>query len=119
MKTTRNITTLNVRDTHTYVGTHSHLDRWTRIGTMSRLSSRMTEEPTDFDDGGRFRYRLRVDATPGATDAQIKQALRDEHTSSGCSHTYDCCGCASTYVTSVRKAKRREWIVETSVGYNY
>ena len=64
---------------------------------------------------------LKVNDDVKVTDDVIKRALKDTFTKAGCSHDYDCCGCRSTYVTSVTYVdlENRKWVVLTHSSRNY
>jgi hypothetical protein len=45
--------------------------------------------------------------------------IYDTFTREGCGHGYDCCGCASTNVESVRRVGRHQWHIELRHSRNY
>ena len=108
---------LTLRLTHHYVGGHDHLDRWAHLGTARLLPSKCVRAPADLDDGGTYlrwailpRYLKRL--------PEAVRALEDTLTREGCSHEWDCCGCASYRTRLVRKHGRRV-LLKTEVSYNY
>lgn len=48
----------------------------------------------------------------------IRNALRNEFTSHGCHHEYDCCGCRS-YYASFKQLTHRKWSVVVTSSRNY
>lgn len=105
-----------LRLTHRYVGTYSHLDNWGDAFTFKELRGRVTEAPLGYDDGG--VYMMRVIGNKRGDQQEQRQALRDYYTREGCSHDYDCCGCASTHA-QVRKTKAGIFSVRVRTSYNY
>lgn len=107
---------LSVRLTHRYVGTWSHLDEWRDVGTAVLTPARAVEEGNGFDDGGTY---IRWATLPRSIDRDAAcRALEDELSRHGCSHEWDCCGCAS-YSTRVLHRHGRRVVLETHVSFNY
>lgn len=109
------------RLTHRYVGTFQHLDEHRYVGTALLTHGRTTEVGNNYDEGNSFIRWARLDAgvartRKGRDDAA--KALCDSLSRWGCSHEYDCCGCAS-YATSVVRRKGRDVVLRTTVSYNY
>jgi hypothetical protein len=108
--------TLELRLTHRYVGTWSHLDEWDAAGTAVLTPPKWVREPEDFDDGGEYvRWATIPRGQPLAASAR---ALEDSLSKRGCSHEWDCCGCAS-YTTRVLHRHGRRMVLKTSIRYNY
>lgn len=121
-------TSLQLRKTHQYVGSWQHEDKWDHLGTVSTLqySSICTDaedpcEPTRIMKLVKVSLDQRDHSKPLWTDAQIKQALRDTFTRSGCSHEHDCCGCWSHHVSEVLPLARRtgEYVLIMHASRNY
>lgn len=112
------------RDTHKYVGTYQHEDRWTTLGAGKVLGrARVLREPdgdADMSEGPLYGFTFVADRATFERHGPeaIRRALQDMFTRWGCAHDYDCCGCASTSAR-VRHTKRREFFVAQSVTYNY
>lgn len=107
---------LSLRLTHRYVGTHAHLDKWHDIGTVNLTPGRQVRPGNGYDEGGTY---VRWATLPrGMNRRAAVRAL--EHTLSrwGCSHDWDCCGCAS-YSTRVLHRHGRRVVLVTRVSYNY
>lgn len=118
-------TELKLRKTHKYVGTYQHEDQWEYLGRMTMLqyNAKCTDEedpcePTTIIQ--HFKVELE-NHDPVWTDEQVKRALRDTLTRSGCHHDYDCCGCVSTHVSEVLPLTRHanEYIVISHSFRNY
>lgn len=112
-----NQTFLEVRETHRYVGTWSHLDAWTDIGT-ARITPfrRVREGRGDPSDGGTLVAFARI---PRGQDRDAsKRALTDTFSKWGCSHEHDCCGCRSTSA-EVLPISQRKFLIRQHVTYNY
>lgn len=107
---------LELRLTHRYVGTWKHLDEWRDVGTAMLTPPRTVRDSEDFDDGGVY---VRWATLPRGVDRDAAcRALEDTMSSHGCSHEYDCCGCAS-YSTRVLHRHGRRVVLQTRVTYNY
>ena len=104
------------RTSHRYIDKYKHLDGEKFVATVRLTAPKMTSEGNGYDDMGRYVQYLR---TPRNVDKkELAQALRDTLGYHGCTHEYDCCGCASHYV-SVKLAGPRTMRVVTSVSRNY
>jgi len=134
---------LELRLTHTYVGTCKHLDKWAPIGTFDVLASREIalpeEDEGDACDPKRFEHFAIVKVGPelhemweagdekGGPDRsdptwaeqKIKQALTDAYASHGCACEHDCCGCRSYSVTTVERVTGDLFRVEVHSSRNY
>ncbi len=104
------------RLTRRYVDEYRHLDAAEYVGTVKLLAGRQILEPQDFDDGGSRRYRVVAPRELASTD--LSDAIADTFSHYGCSHEYDCCGCAS-HSASVRRVSRREYTMTIHTSYNY
>ena len=112
---------LELRLTHRYVGTYSHLDEWRSFGAApARLTPpKMVDPGNGYDEGGTYLRWATLPRLPRRADrADAARALEDTLSSWGCHHEYDCCGCAS-YRTRVLRRKGRRVLLRTTVGYNY
>lgn len=108
--------TLSKRLTRKYVGTWRHLDRWVDICKAKMLAGRKVKDGNGYEYGSTWRYTV---IAPKAVDPKVfRRALEDEFSAWGCSHDYDCCGCASTSATATR-IKGRQWRLEIETAYNY
>lgn len=113
---------LEIRLTRKYVGTYKHLDEHETIGSLRRIGTEVvnTDGPDDGDctDSRRHTHHVIVEA-PGRSDDEISQALHDMHTSWGCAHEYDCCGCRSYMTTGATRVTGDLWCVEVSSSRNF
>lgn len=112
---------LELRLTHRYVDTYSHLDEWRSFGAApARLTPpKMVDPGNGYDEGGTYLRWATLPRLPRRADrADAARALEDTLSSWGCHHEYDCCGCAS-YRTLVVRSKGRRVLLRTTVGYNY
>lgn len=132
---------LSLRLTHIYVGTYRHLDKWLEIGTFDELGRRELPLPAeDEDDPCEPRkhelfvfvkpspelHELWLQHKPAASELdafrfgerKIAQALRDMHTSHGCAHDWDCCGCRS-YSAEAERFSGDVWRVVVSSSRNF
>lgn len=115
----RNEQLLEIRKSYRYVTEYAYMDDFERIGRFSVLSYRVVDEGNGIDDLGSRIVRVRVDS--GSNDDDIRRALSDAFSTTGCSHEYDCCGCQirNAYEHQIKRDKRKEWLVPMSVGRNY
>jgi hypothetical protein len=102
------------RKSHHYRDGWSGLDRHDFVATVKVTPPKMVREPEGYDDGGVYIMHARA---PRGTP-NLKRALQDSLSNSGCKHEYDCCGCAATYAR-VTKVSARDYIVRSTVSYNY
>lgn len=110
------VTSLETRLTHRYVGTYSHLDEWQYLGAARLTPPREVKEGNGYDDGGTY---LRWATLPRGMDRDAAcRALEDSLSSHGCAHEWDCCGCAS-YSTRVLHRNGRRVVLKTRVSFNY
>jgi hypothetical protein len=86
------------------------------VCTAKVLAPSRVTEPTDYDDGGVVTFRVIAPASYAAVD--IRRAIRDSFTRGGCSHEYDCCGCAHNTV-HVERLNARNYRVTEHTYYNY
>jgi hypothetical protein len=104
------------RTSHRYIDAYKHLDGEEFVATVKLTPPRMIRAAEDFDDGGSYVQFMRV---PRNVNLQaLRQALRDTMGYHGCTHEYDCCGCASRSVRT-RLVAPRKLRVTTSISYNY
>lgn len=103
--------TLQVRETHDYVGTYAHLDRWSEVGTYTVLSSRPVAGEGEADGSlmPGYAVSLLVEPGRGATARQIRAGIEDTFTVRGCACEHDCCGCVSHGVSEVRRTRGHIW----------
>lgn len=107
---------LSVRLTHRYVGTWKHLDGWRDVGTAVLTPGREVEPGNGYDEGGTY---IRWATLPRGVDRDAAcRALVDSLSLHGCTHEWDCCGCAS-YSTRVLHRHGRRVVLQTRVSYNY
>lgn len=116
----------SIRLTHRYVGSWKHLDRWAdQLPGVKMTPARETQPPGGpegdrFEDGGTYvRYATLPAGLTRKQRADYRQALADSMTSEGCSHEYDCCGCASHYTRAFPTRDPRRVLLRTHVSYNY
>jgi hypothetical protein len=113
-----NLEHLYLRKTHKYVDSCRDLDKHEYICSVKLTPPQTTEEPQDFDDGGKYVRFGRIPAGASKKDREdILQAARDTFTKWGCHHEYDCCGCR--LVSARAQLNGRQLRVETNVSYNY
>ncbi len=104
------------RLTNRYIDQYMHLDETEFVATVKLTAPRVVEEGNGFDTGATFQQYLRV---PRGVDVKaLRQALRDTMGYHGCTHEYDCCGCAS-YSVFTKLVAPRKLQVTSSVSYNY
>jgi hypothetical protein len=110
--------TINIyqRLTHRYVDAYRHLDEEVLIGQVKQLGLTRSVAPAGYDDGG--TYLFRVVAPPDMKHADLSRAISSTLSHSGCSHEYDCCGCASQSAR-VKRLTKREYAVRLRVSFNY
>lgn len=117
--------TLELRKTHRYVGTYSHLDAWETVGTFEVLGKTGTKITDEEDPCEPFEYYLIVRVVPSHRRTTVKtliRALEDCHSRRGCAHEYDCCGCYSycAYAWPVcRTVEDRTFMVRVTGSRNY
>jgi len=99
-----------------YRDAYRDLDSEEYVGEVKLLGGRVTREPRDFDDGGVRTHRVVAPSPLAGRD--LTRAINTHFTHSGCTHDWDCCGCATTYATTKRVSKR-EYVVSISTSYNY
>ena len=85
--------TAEVRLTHTYIDQYSHLDQWGEPYTFTEYTPKRVSEGNGYDDRGKVKFLVKGNSHLDS-DPQMK-ALRSYYGYSGCTHEYDCCGCAS------------------------
>ncbi len=109
---------LQVRETHKYVGTYQHLDRWREIGRARVIGTEQISKDADgIEEAQVVRHTVTVHSE--APDDEIARALRDTFTRQGCAHEYDCCGCWSHTARRPRKLSPGCWEVDVSSSRNY
>lgn len=104
------------RLTHKYVGTWQHMDQWGDAIRVKLLAPKVVEQGNGFEYGPTTVQR--VIAPRNADPKAVARALYDEFNQHGCSHEYDCCGCAS-YRADVKQVGKREFNLTISTSYNY
>lgn len=106
------------RWTHKYNDDYAHLDTQTYLCDVKVTPFVCTKEPESYDEGGNYVCYGRMPARLNKKGrARFLQAVVDTFSKQGCSHTYDCCGCASVYAKA--SAKGRQFKVNTRVRFNY
>ena len=80
------------------------------------LGARVWSTGNGYDEGERASFR--VIGSKKLDQEDQRAALRSSISGSSCTHSYDCCGCASTYA-SVRKVKPGVFAVKARTSYNY
>lgn len=107
---------LSLRLTHRYVGTFRHLDSWRDLGEAKVTPHREVAPGNGHDEGGTY---IRWATLPRGVDRDAAcRALVDTFSRWGCSHEWDCCGCAS-YTTRVLHRHGRRVALQTRVSFNY
>jgi hypothetical protein len=117
---------LSKRTSHKYVGTYQHLDAWEDIPATAELIGEGEAEITDPEDmceptRQRLHYLVTCDAMV-VDEKDVRKALEDEHSSHGCAHDYDCCGCRSYTALATRlmtELDKQLWQVEIASSRNY
>ena len=104
------------RLTHTYSDAWRHLDEERYIGQVKQLGLTKRVMPTDYDDGG--KYQFRVVAPSELKGVNLTRSIAATLSGSGCTHEHDCCGCSRSYAR-VKRISKREYGVVVSVSYNY
>lgn len=108
------------RKTHKYVGTYQHLDEWDEIGETTELSRKIVcEDTSEIEHPITEEAHVLVDAPKGTLPSDIRSALMDSYTMSGCHHEWDCCGCRSYRATEAKRVTGRLWCVRISSSRNY
>ena len=107
---------LEERLTSRYVDSYRHMDQWGREFTFKVLPAKMVEERFGYDEGNITHMRV-IGSKTIDQNAQIR-VLHQNMGYSGCSHEYDCCGCASVH-TDIKKVKRGIFSVLLTVSKNY
>lgn len=104
------------RTSHRYIDEFKHLDSERFVATVRLTPRKMTAEGDGYDSGGTYVQYLRVPL--GVNTKDLERALHDTMGYTGCTHDYDCCGCASSYI-STKLVAPRKMMVRTSVSFNY
>lgn len=104
------------RNSHKYNDSYRHLDSETFVATVKLTPPRVTVEGNGYDEGESYVQYGRIPAN--VNKGALLKALKDTLSKHGCSHEYDCCGCAS-YRVNVRLIAPRRLMVFTKVSYNY
>lgn len=105
-----------IRKTHSYVDSCSSMDSWGESFRFKMLAGKQTIKPKGFDDGGTHRYR--IIGSKKLSQKKQAQALHDTLSHHGCTHEYDCCGCASHYVT-ITRIKPGLFSASIKTSFNY
>lgn len=104
------------RTSHRYIDQYKHLDGERFVASVRLTAPKVVDEGNHFDTGPTYVQYLRVPRNVSAQD--LRQALYDTMSYHGCTHEWDCCGCASRSVFTKLIAPRR-LKVTTSISYNY
>ncbi|WP_353645732.1 hypothetical protein [Mesorhizobium sp. WSM2239] len=109
---------LELRETHSYVGSYAHLDSWIEIGTYVFEIQGQTVHTNDEDpcDPTEAKHMVRVTSDQPAD--KIKEALIDTHSRHGCAHEWDCCGCRS-FAADAEQIKDDLWMLTITSSRNY
>lgn len=118
---------IGYKKTQKYVGAYDYLDEWEDLGAadVSTIETReegcdwggIPFESDDYCDAGGYRMLVRMEKEFPYED--VKRAFYHTFGKRGCGHEYDCCGCVSTYVTSVETLNEKDFIVEVNGSRNY
>ncbi len=118
------IQTVEKRVTSRYIDRYSHLDSWgpefVRLKVLKPYRKTSTDE--SWDGEGNTIGKVIVTYNPYKLSVlEIRSMLYQHFTYSGCTHSYDCCGCMSTYasVKPIHGHNGREFRVELSYRRNY
>ena len=86
------------------------------VATVRLTPRKKVKEGNGYDVGGTYLQYLR---TPrNVNKAELAQALKETMGGSNCTHSYDCCGCASSFITTKLIAPRTMQ-VRTKISFNY
>jgi hypothetical protein len=113
---------LEIRLSHSYVGTWKHLDRWHSIGSAVEIGTEELPREEDLEDPcdpQSHRVFLKVATDDPQPARRIKGAIIDVYTSHGCDHEYDCCGCRSFSCDEVKHEGGPIWSAVVSSSRNY
>jgi len=121
---------LRIRRTYTYVGTYSHLDLWDVLDCRAECIGFQDVPLAEVEEDDLCEPQCKqiwfLVTAPGEnalpSDADLQKALEDEHTSQGCAHEWDCCGCRSYSAEAEQLFKsedRQLWKVVQSSSRNY
>lgn len=103
--------TLEIRKTRSYVGTWRHLDEWEDVGEFDVVGEWTTLQ---MDNAEESTERVKI-VCVACDDVELAvRALRDEFSSYGCSHDYDCCGCWSHYAEAFHLKEDRYAVIVNS-----
>lgn len=92
---------LAIRETFKFVGAYQHEDTWRSIGSCEVYAGEATcTDETDICEPHLQVNMVEVQVDTRATRKDIKQALEQTFTKSGCAHEHDCCGCRSFYASA-------------------
>lgn len=105
-----------VRKTRGYVDGYSHLDEWGQSFGFKELGRTVLNTGDGYDDAGTCKFN--VIGSKKADQNLQRDALAANYSYSGCTHTYDCCGCLSVSA-DVRKTKRGVFSVLLRASRNY
>lgn len=104
------------RTSNRYIDKYKYLDGEEFVATVRLTAPRVVDEGNSYDAGNTYVQYLRV---PRSVDVKaLRQALRDTLGYHGCTHEWDCCGCASSSVFTKLVASRKLQVT-TVVSYNY
>ena len=105
---------LVMRQTHKYRDGWSSLDVWDVVGTYVVRRRFVEVLPDDADPdaepGTLLLVETRLNGKQAFTVEQVKRALEQTMSVSGCTHDWDCCGCVSSYARAVHQGKN-DWRV--------
>lgn len=109
---------VNKRLTRKYRDGFSHEDRWEHLGVLKVTPARVVQEGNRYDEGDTYVRFARISNISREGFKLLKRGLMDTLNTSGCTHDWDCCGCAS-YSTRVQRVAPRLVLIRTRVSYNY
>lgn len=112
--------TVTKRLTYKYVDSRRYLDAHVTLGTVKLTPQRMVREPEDFSEGGQYvRFATLPVRLHGKALIEARKAIAENLSKWGCTHSYDCCGCALIRTTAHATRDPRRVLLRTSVSFNY
>ena len=97
-----------------YDGSYAEMEE--TVATVRLTKAKLVAESTAYDEGGTYVQYLRVPRNVNVN--LLREALRHTMGGSSCTHAYDCCGCATRFITTKLIAPRKLQ-VRTRIYYNY
>lgn len=90
--------TLERRITHKYRDGWRSEDAWETLGTVkvvTRYEEQTEQEDYDAEPGTMLLCEVAL-TDPAVAEDEVRRALQDTFSGSGCRHDWDCCGCLHT-----------------------